>query len=143
MTGAARVEYPDGEDASPFAQMLGQLIKANVENSQERRRDFERLEARVGIKVRDIGESVTLDFGGGRLLVHNGLKPRRAITITADSDTVMQLSLLRIGPFGMPVYVDSTGRDVVRKLLGGRLKIDGMLGNIFTLNAVTRLFSVQ
>lgn len=143
MTGAARVEYPDGEDASPFAQMLGQLIKANVESRQERRRDFERLEARVGIKVRDIGESVTLDFGGGRLLVHNGLKPRRAITITADSDTVMQLSLLRIGPFGMPVYVDSTGRDVVRKLLGGRLKIDGMLGNIFTLNAVTRLFSVQ
>ncbi len=143
MKGAGQVEYPDGEDASPFAQMLGQLIKANVENSQERRRDFERLRARVGIKVRDIGESVTLDFRGGRLLVHNGLKPRREITITADSDTVMQLSLLRIGPFGMPLYIDSTGRDVVRKLLGGSLKIDGMLGNIFTLNAVTRIFSVQ
>jgi SCP-2 sterol transfer family len=139
----AKVEYADGDEASPFAQMLGELIKANVEGRTEKRRDFESLEARVGIRVRDIGESVTLDFRGGRLVVHNGLKPKRAITITADSDTVMQLSLLRIGPFGMPVYVDSTGRDVVRKLLSGKLKIDGMLGNIFSLNAVTRLFSVQ
>ncbi len=139
----ATVEYADGDDASPFAQMLGELIKANVESRTEKRRDFESLEARVGIRVRDIGESVTLDFRGGRLVVHNGLKPKRALTITADSDTVMQLSLLRIGPFGMPVYVDSNGREVVRKLLSGRLKIDGMLTNIFSLNAVTRLFSVQ
>ena len=139
----ARVEYADGDDATPFAQMLGELIKANVESRTEKQRDFERLETRVGIRVQDIGESVTLDFRAGRLVVSNGLKPKRRITITADSDTVMQLSLLRIGPLGMPVYVDSNGREVVRKLLSGRLKIDGMLANIFSLNAVTRLFSVQ
>jgi hypothetical protein len=123
--------------------MLGALIKANVEGRPAKRRDFDHLETRVGIRVRDIGESVTLDFGGGRLLVHNGLKPKRAITITADSETVMELSLLRIGLFGLPVYYDSTGRDVVRKLLAGTLKIDGMAANIFSLNAVTRIFSVQ
>lgn len=123
--------------------MLGELIKANVESRAEKRRDFDHLDTRVGIKVRDIGESVTLDFKGGRLVVHNGLKPKRAITITADSETVMQLSLLRIGLFGLPVYYDSTGREVVRKLLAGTLKIDGMAANIFSLNAVTRIFSVQ
>ena len=123
--------------------MLGQLIHANVEARPEKRRDFARLETRVGIRVRDIGESVTLDFLAGRLVVHNGLKPKRAITISADSDTVMQLSLLRIGPLGLPVYFDSTGRDIVRKLLAGTLKIDGMAANIFSLNAVTRIFSVQ
>ena len=139
----ATVEYADGDEASPFAQMLGGLIKANVEGRAEKRRDFENLDTRVGIRVQDIGESVTLDFHGGKLVVHNGLQPKRAITITSDSDTVMQLSLLRIGPLGLPVYVDSNGREVVRKLLTGRLKIDGMLSNIFSLNAVTRLFSVQ
>ena len=137
------VTYADGEDASAFAQMLGGLIQANVEARPEKRRDFEDLETAVGIVVTDIDESVTLVFDRGRLTIHNGLLRKRDITVRGDSDTVMQLSSLRIGPFGLPVYVDATGRDVVRKLLGGKLKIDGMLANIFSLNAVTRILSVQ
>ena len=35
------------------------------------------------------------------------------------------------------------GRSVAAKLLRGKLKIDGLLPNIMTLNAVTRIFSVQ
>jgi len=93
--------------------------------------------------VKDIGESVTLDFKGGRLVVHNGLKPRRTITIHADAETVMSLSNLKIGPLGMPIYIDEVGRGVAMKLLRGSLKIDGLLPNVFTLNAVTRIFSVQ
>ena len=137
------VTYADGDDASAFAQMLGGLIRANVEARPEKRKDFEELETTVGIVVTDIDESVTLEFQHGHLTVHNGLLRNRAITVRGDSDTVMELSSLRIGPFGLPVYVDSTGRDVVRKLLGGKLKIDGMLSNIFSLNAVTRILSVQ
>lgn len=138
-----RVSYADGDDASAFAQMLGELIQANIESRSEKRRDFDDLQTTVGIVVTDIDESVTLVFESGHLTVHNGLLRSRAITVRGDSDTVMQLSNLRIGPLGMPVYVDSTGRDVVRKLLAGRLKIDGMLSNIFSLNAVTRILSVQ
>jgi hypothetical protein len=55
----------------------------------------------------------------------------------------MNLSNLKIGPFGMPVYFDGVGRGVVAKLAQGKLKIDGLLGNIATLNTVTRIFSVQ
>ena len=74
--------------------------------------------------------------------MHNGLKPRRTITIRADADTVMSLSNLKIGPLGLPVYVDEVGRGVAMKLLRGSLKIDGLLPNVLTLNAVTRIFSV-
>ena len=137
------VTYADGDDASAFAQMLGGLIHANVKARSEKRRDFDDLHTAVGIEVTDIDESVTLVFNDAHLVIHNGLLPDRAITVRGDADTVMQLSNLRIGPLGLPVYVDATGRDVVRKLLGGRLKIEGMLGNIFSLNAVTRLLSVQ
>jgi hypothetical protein len=101
------------------------------------------LVARVGIWVTDIDEGVTLDFKGGTLVMHNGLKPRRTITIRTDADTVMSLSNLKIGPLGLPVYYDEVGRGVAAKLLRGKLKIDGLLPNILTLNAVTRLFSVQ
>jgi hypothetical protein len=55
----------------------------------------------------------------------------------------MGLSNLRIGPLGLPVYFDANGREVAGKLLRGRLKIDGLLPNLLTLNAVTRVFSVQ
>jgi hypothetical protein len=135
------VEYADREP-SAFSSMLGGLIEANVKGREEKQGDFEKLVARVGIFVTDIDEGVTLDFKGGKLVVHNGLQPRRAITIRADADTVMSLSNLKIGPLGMPVYVDQVGRGVAKQLLRGSLKIDGLLPNLLTLNAVTRVFSV-
>lgn len=136
------IEYADGDDASGFARMLGGLIEANVGSRPEKRRDFEALRARVGIFVTDIGEGVTLDFGGGHLVVRNGLQSGRDVTIRADADTVMQLSNVRIGFAGMPNYLDATGRRVAARLLKGQLKIEGLVGNLTTLNQVTRLFSV-
>jgi hypothetical protein len=136
------VDYAD-EDPSAFASMLGGLIEANVRSRPEKERDFESLKARVGIWVTDIDEGVTLEFKGGKLVVHNGLKPRRTLTIRADADTVMSLSNLKIGLLGLPVYYDEVGRGVALKLLTGKLKIDGLLPNVMTLNSVTRIFSVQ
>ena len=100
------------------------------------------LAARVGIWVTDIDEGVTLVFERGALLVHNGLEAKRDITIRADADTVMNLSNLKIGLFGMPVYYDEVGRGVALKLLQGKMRIDGLAGNLATLNTVTRIFSV-
>jgi hypothetical protein len=77
------------------------------------------------------------------LKVSNGLKRDRKITIRTDADTVMMLSNLAIGPFGVPIYIDGVGRGIVTKLLTGGLKIDGMLTSIPTLNQVTRVFSVR
>ncbi len=138
----ALVGYDDDEP-SAFASMLGGLIEANVRSHPEKERDFESLKARVGIWVTDIDEGVTLDFKGGKLVVHNGLKPRRKLTIRTDADTVMSLSNLKIGLFGLPVYYDEVGRGVALKLMTGKLKIEGLLSNVMALNTVTRIFSVQ
>jgi hypothetical protein len=123
--------------------MLGGLIDANIASNPARRKDFDDLKARVGVWVTDIDEGVTLDFQGGALVISNGLKAKRDITIRADADTVMNLSNLRIGVFGMPVYYDEVGRGIAAKLLQGRLRIEGLLGNIATVNTVTRIFSVR
>jgi len=136
------VEYASKEP-SAFAEMLGGLIGANVTARPEKKRDFDTLVARVGIWVTDIDEGVTLAFDAGTLTVYNGLEPDRTITIRAEAETVMSLSNLKIGLFGMPVYYDKVGRGVAAKLVQGKLKIDGMLQNIATLNRVTRIFSVQ
>lgn len=136
------VDYADGEEASAFAQLLGGLIEANVVSRPEKLKDFHTLKARVGILVTDIGEAVTLDFEGGHLVVRNGLEERRDVTIRADAETVMQLSNVKIGFAGMPNYLDATGREVAGKMLTGKLRIQGLVGNLTTLNRVTRLFSV-
>jgi hypothetical protein len=136
------VTYADPEP-SAFASMLGGLIEANIGNSAAKKRDFDSLGARVGVFVTDIDEGVTLDFNNGTLVVHNGLESKRDLTIRAPADTVMNLSNLKIGAFGMPVYYDATGRGVAAQLLQGKLRIDGLLGNLATLNTVTRIFSVQ
>jgi SCP-2 sterol transfer family len=136
------VSYSDAEP-SAFASMLGGLIEANVGSSPSKKKDFDSLAARVGIFVTDIDEGVTLDFRKGSLVVHNGLQSKRDLTIRAEAATVMDLSNLRIGLFGMPVYYDEVGRGVAAKLMQGKLRIDGLLGNLATLNMVTRIFSVQ
>ena len=136
------VDYADAEP-SAFATMLGGLIEANVLASPSKRQDFDALTARVGIWVTDIDEGVTLVFDAGHLTVHNGLEPRRRITIRAEADTVMSLSNLKIGLFGLPIYYDGVGRGVALKLVQGKLKIEGLIANVATLNRVTRIFSVQ
>lgn len=146
VTAAAKepelVDYASKEP-STFAEMLGGLIQANVLANPKKKRDFDTLVARVGIWVTDIDEGVTLVFDAGKLTVYNGLEPQRTITIRAEADTVMSLSNLKIGSFGLPVYYDEVGRGIALKLLRGKLKIDGLLPNIATLNRVTRIFSVQ
>jgi hypothetical protein len=136
------VEYAS-QEPSAFAEMLGGLIEANVRANPNKRKDFDALVARVGIWVTDIDEGVTLVFDAGRLTVYNGLEPRLTITIRAEAETVMSLSNLKIGPFGLPVYYDEVGRGVAVKLLRRKLQIDGLLPHIATLNRVTRIFSVQ
>jgi len=139
---AGLVKYGSNEP-SAFAGMLGGLIEANVVANPDKRKDFDALAARVGIWVTDIDEGVTLAFDAGRLTVYNGLEPNRTLTIRADADTVMSLSNLKIGLLGMPVYYDGVGRGVALQLMRGKLRIDGLLTNIATLNRVTRVFSVQ
>jgi hypothetical protein len=137
------VVYPDGEEeASAMASMLAGLITANVEQHPERWNDFHKLSGTsVTIEVPDIEEALTLTFAGDDLVVRNGRQGRPAVTIKADSDVVMALNLVKTGPMGMPNYFDENGRNVVKAMLSGKLKIGGMW-RVDTLNRVTRLFSV-
>jgi hypothetical protein len=125
-----------------MAQMLAGLIIANVSQHPERMADFRRLTGEsVYIEAPDIEESLTLTFAGDDLVVRPGRQGRPVISITADSDVLMALNLLKIGPMGMPNYFDQDGRNVVRALASRRLRIGGMW-HVDVLNRVTRLFSV-
>jgi hypothetical protein len=129
------------DNASGLASMMGTLLAQNVERVPRKLADFVRVEADVAIEVKDLGESITLSFSGDRCTVHNGRTGRPRVSITTDSETLMGLSMLHIGALGLPNYFDEPGRNVLRAMRTGRLRIRGMR-HLATLNRITRLFSV-
>ena len=135
------VVLADGENASGLATMMGTLLAQNVERAPQKLDDFRRIDSDVAIDVTDLGESITLSFAGDRCTIHNGARGRTRVRIRTDSETLMGLSQLKIGPLGLPNYFDDNGRAVIRAMSRGRLRIKGM-HHVATLNRVTRLFSV-
>jgi hypothetical protein len=137
----AEVVLAEGDNASGLASMMGTLLAQNVERAPGKFADFKRLNADVLIDVKDLGEAITLSFGGERCTIHNGRTGRPQVSITTDSETLMRLSMLHIGALGLPNYFDEPGRGVLRAMRTGKLRIGGM-HHLGTLNRVTRLFSV-
>jgi len=125
-----------------LALMLAELIRENVASRPGKRRDLEALDARVGIVARDAGVSLTLDFRRGVVVVHDGLLPRRTLTITTSAEKVTSLSLIDI-QYGLPIFHDQTGQAVVRDLLGGATTIEGLFLHPLSLVRLTRLMSIH
>jgi hypothetical protein len=135
------VVLADGDNASGLASMMGTLLAQNVERAPHKFEDFRRVECDVSIEVSDLGEAITLSFVGDRCTIHNGRRGRPRVRLTTDSETLMGLSMLKIGPLGFPNYFDDNGKAVLRAMSKGRLRIGGM-HHMATLNRITRLFSV-
>ena len=130
-----------GDQASGLANMLGTLLAQNIERHPEKYRDFRSVNASVVFDVTDLGSAVTLSFAGDTCTVHEGAVGRPRVRLRTDSKTLMGMSQVRIGPLGLPNYVDPAGRAVLRAMAQGRLRIQG-IHHLATLNRVTRLFSV-
>lgn len=137
----AEVVLAEGDDASGLASMMGTLLAQNVERVPRRYEDFRRVDSDVLIDVKDLGEAITLSFSGDRCTIHNGRTGSPRVSITTDSETLMRLSMLHIGPLGLPNYFDEPGRSVLTAMRTGKLRIRGM-HHVPTLNRITRLFSV-
>ena len=118
-------------------------MEGNVTAHPEKRRDFDQLKGAVAFEATDIGQSATLTFAGDRLVVANGIKGQPALVIRGESAAILELSNLKIGPFGLPLYTNATGRSVLARLLRRELRIDGLPRHVATANRLTRLFSVQ
>jgi hypothetical protein len=135
------VELRPGAEGNGLACMLAELLKENLQNPAKRW-ILESMHGRVGIVARDADVAMTIDMGDGRVAIHDGLLPSRDLTITTDSEKITSLSLLAV-KFGLPVFHDEAGRAVVKDLLSGVVKIDGLLRHPVLLTKLTLLMSVN
>jgi len=132
----------DGAKNVGLADMVFHLIRQNLEQKPHKRRSFEALKSNVVIVASDIEITITLVFQNGKLTIFNGIVGETDLKIVTDHDVILEFSLINIC-LGLPNYFDKTGRDILKRLLLGKLKIEGLLKHPLQLAHLTKLFSVN
>lgn len=125
-----------------LAEMLSNLLRQNLEQNSQKLSSFEALHSNVVIVAKDIDITVTLAFRKGELTIYNGIVGKTDLMIIADHDAILDLSLINIF-LGLPNYFDKVGRSILKKLLLGKLKIEGLLKHPLQLTHLTKIFSVN
>ena len=132
----------DGAKDMGLAEMLFHLLRQNLEQKPQKVLSFQALESNVVIVARDIDITVSLVFKGGELKIYNGVIGKADLKIIADHEVILDLSLVNIS-IGLPNFFDKTGRTILKKILVGKLKIEGMLKHPLQLIYLTKIFSVN
>jgi hypothetical protein len=113
-----------------LAMMLQGLLAESVAASSAKRRDFEAMTSSFGIVAPDAEVTVTLEFGGGRCTIYDGLRHEPDLVITADSGKIPELSLLPFR-YGVPWLLEEQGqkqmKDLILALLKREIRIDGLI----------------
>ena len=131
-----------GAEENGLANMVAELLRANVETSDRKRAAFLRMKGSVGLIATDAEVKVTLVFDRGRCVVHDGILEGTGVTVTADSDSILELSNVRLVG-GLPFYFDKPGRAVVSKVFGRVIRIRGLLRHPLTLTRLGIVLSVN
>ena len=125
-----------------LANMVADLLRANVETSDRKRAVFLRMKGSVGLIATDAEVKVTLVFDRGHCVVHDGILEGTGVTVTADSDSILELSNVRLVG-GLPFYFDKPGRAVVSKVFGRAIRIRGLVRHPVTLTQLGIVLSVN
>lgn len=125
-----------------LAIMLSSLIRQNIADKRQRLDDLKKLNIHIGLWAGDIGVKLTMVFKDGGLVFHDGIREDAHVLIVADSDSILNLSLLPI-KFGLPWLFNKTGITFIGELISGSLKITGLFKHPFAVIRLTRLVSVR
>lgn len=126
----------------PFSYILAELLESNLEQNPHKLMTFNKIFGVVSIDLKDIDATVTLIFSGGKVRLEQGIVGKPDIIIRTDSDKVIGLNSISI-KFGLPYYFNEAGMTVIKQLLSGELKIEGMLLHPVILTRLTKIMSVM
>ncbi|HEX2030546.1 MAG TPA: hypothetical protein VHL78_03980 [Actinomycetota bacterium] len=137
--GAPTVRYADAEP-NGLAAMLGGLIEANVAAHPERRALLR--PATVHVVAPDADTSVSIRLRAGEVIVANGARGRPDVVVSADSETLIELSSVPLR-LGFPDATTRAGRAIARKLLRRELRVKGLVTSPDVVARLNRLLSVR
>lgn len=140
----SRIELAPGAEENGLAAMLSALILQNLKDKPAKRADFAKLRGRVAIVAEDAGVALTLVFEGNMLTVHDGIVGVPDVTVRANSDDIVQMSLVELTPlFGLPNLRGSAMRQVMQKSKRGEIRVFGALLHWPIVMRLTRLMSIH
>ena len=139
----AQINFAPGiEDDGGLPVMIAGIIKGNLEAKPQRQNDFNALNGNIYMQANDAEVDMTMVFDKGSLTVHGGKVGEPKISISTDSETLLDLANLDV-KFGLPFYFDKIGLGVVKKILTRELKIKGLLTHTIMLTRFTKLMSCR
>ncbi len=121
-----------------LASMLGTLIEQNLTRDPARRRLLR--PAVVTLTATDAAVGVTLRMDHGRVEVANGTDPRPQLDVSTDSHRLLDLASVPLR-LALPDVLTARGRAVVASLVGGRLRVRGLVRHPVLLTRLNRLLS--
>ena len=134
------VTYMD-EEPNGLAAMLGGLIEANLEANPERMALLSK-PATYAITAPDADVSVTIHLSPDGVKVANGIRGNPHVRVSARSDDLISLSSVPLR-FGQPDATTKEGREVLQKLLTGKLKVKGLVTQSSRLGRLNKLLAVD
>jgi len=137
----------DRPPATAFRDLVQGLVDANLAREPARAMRLSRREA-ASLVATDADVAVTIQMlpgarrAPGTVLVHDGRDPWAEIVVRAESLGLLELAATPLR-FGLPDVTTPDGRDVVRQLVRGRIRVQGMLRHIGTVRRLSMLLSAR
>ena len=126
----------------PFSFVISELLAGNVQQKPDKMKTLENMYGVVALNLPDIEAAVTLIFAGGKVRIEPGIVGKPDLIINSSSEKIISLNAINI-KFGLPYYFDEAGMNVLKQLLSGELKIQGMFTHPVLLTRLTKLMSVM
>jgi hypothetical protein len=138
----AAVELWPGAEDNGLAVMMATLVSQNIADHPERGEELGKLAGRVCIVAEDAGVALTMEFGDGRMRVHDGIVGLPDVTVRTDSEIITDLSRMENGPFGLPDPRGEVNQSIAKALRTGRLRIYGLPVGLVLLARLGHLLEV-
>lgn len=122
--------------------MLGDLVRGNLERDPARASLLDGVSGTINVRARDADVAVGLEFAGGTLHVFGRPFKRAGLDIASDSGTLMEMSSVPLR-FGLPDLATQRGRDVLKKMMRGDLRVRGIAAHPVLMTRLQRLLAVS
>ena len=126
----------------PFSSVIADLLSGNLQQQPKKMATFNNMFGEVALNLPDIEAAVTLIFTGGRLRIEPGILGKPGLIINSSSENIISLNVVNI-KFGLPYYFDEAGLNLLKQLLNGDLKIQGLFTHPLLLTRFTKIMSVM
>ncbi|NCQ61832.1 MAG: SCP2 sterol-binding domain-containing protein [Myxococcales bacterium] len=132
-----------GASESGLCSMLATLIRQTLDEDAIKKKVVGRMIGRIAIVAPDLDQSLTLLFEGGRVELYAGIVGIPDITVRANAEWIMKMSLIETTPrLHLPDPRGKVAREVFGASRAGEIEVHASPASVPLLLRFTHLMSV-